>query len=100
MWAWDTGWLGFDKGEEERGTFIHWSSVWGEDTGRRVLCRAESRLAGCLTDVWSGLSQQSRSGWSTSAWAPGEPRESRMRRRVFKCFIFYLALCWEIFKMG
>lgn len=66
MWAWYTGWLGFDKGEEEKGTFIHWSSVWGEDTGRQVLCR----FSGCLTDMeWSIPAEQVRvEHFSLGAW--------------------------------
>lgn len=27
------------KGRKKEELFIHWSLVWGEDTGRQVLCR-------------------------------------------------------------
>lgn len=72
MWAWDTGWLGFDKGEEERGTFIHWFSVWDENTGRKVLCT----LSICLTDV--GVGYPSRAGQGGAL----QPRHLENQERV------------------
>lgn len=60
---------------------------------------AETKRAGHLTEAeWAVMAAQV---WVEHfSQLPGEPGECRLKGRVFNYIKFYLALCWEILKMG